>query len=170
MLNICNDKDQKVVKLGLMSFLAVFRDIIPSYRIRQLTEKEPAVEVSKDVKKMRYCEYTLLRSYKMKESIVVRQLLKLYGLIADHVKLNNCQLHPDSIEVDAELRAEPWQKYDPEAKDPYLSGALASEYKKQKKSAKSKADMGNAALCKTTNWQSKSARLLAQRMRKNSSY
>jgi nucleolar complex protein 3 len=31
MLNICNDKDQKVVKLSLMSLLAVFRDIIPRY-------------------------------------------------------------------------------------------------------------------------------------------
>ena len=31
MLSISNDKDQKVVKLGLMSLLAVFKDIIPRY-------------------------------------------------------------------------------------------------------------------------------------------
>lgn len=36
-----------------------------SYRIRQLTEKELAVEVSKEVKKTRYYEYTLIRSYKV---------------------------------------------------------------------------------------------------------
>lgn len=104
MLGISNDKDQKVVKLGLMSLLAVFKDIIPrylavyffyvpfirknkfsyipsqipkylsyifvislycSYRIRQLTEKELAVEVSKEVKKTRYYEYTLIRCYKV---------------------------------------------------------------------------------------------------------
>lgn len=93
MLSISNDKDQKVVKLGLMSLLAVFKDIIPryvainfyyipflvsfpklpthvfyahcSYRIRQLTEKELAVEVSKEVKKTRYYEYTLIRCYKV---------------------------------------------------------------------------------------------------------
>jgi nucleolar complex protein 3 len=93
-LSISNDKDQKVVKLGLMSLLAVFKDIIPrylavnssyiilqysaqityivfaisvyySYRIRQLTEKELAVEVSKEVKKTRYYEYTLIRCYKV---------------------------------------------------------------------------------------------------------
>uniref|UniRef100_J3MSE6 CCAAT-binding factor domain-containing protein n=1 Tax=Oryza brachyantha TaxID=4533 RepID=J3MSE6_ORYBR len=171
MLHICNEKDQKVVKLGLMSLLAVFRDIIPSYRIRQLTDKELAVEVSKDVKKMRYYEYTLLRSYKaylqklislekqptfhtlavrcictlldtaphfnFRESIlasVVKNLsspddavrkmccetikslfidegkhrgeatIEAVRLIADHVKLNDCQLHPDSIEVFLSLR------------------------------------------------------------------
>ncbi|KAL5217500.1 hypothetical protein ABZP36_018184 [Zizania latifolia] len=171
MLIICNDKDQKVVKLGLMSLLAVFRDIIPSYRIRQLTEKELTVEVSKDVKKMRYYEYTLLRSYKaylqklislekkshfytvavrcmctlldtaphfnFRESIlasVVRNLsspddavrkmccetirslfinegkhrgeatIEAVRLIADHVKLNDRQLHPNSIEVLLSLR------------------------------------------------------------------
>ena len=31
LLIICNDTDQKVVKLGIMSLLAVFRDIIPRY-------------------------------------------------------------------------------------------------------------------------------------------
>ena len=31
LLIICNDMDQKVVKLGIMSLLAVFRDIIPRY-------------------------------------------------------------------------------------------------------------------------------------------
>lgn len=31
LLIICNDTDQRVVKLGIMSLLAVFRDIIPRY-------------------------------------------------------------------------------------------------------------------------------------------
>ncbi|CAN6289116.1 unnamed protein product [Urochloa humidicola] len=171
MLSITNDKDQKVVKLGLMSLLAVFKDIIPSYRIRQLTEKELAVEVSKEVKKTRYYEYTLIRCYKtylqklislekqahfypvavrcmcalldtaphfnFRESLlasvvknlsssddVVRKMcceairsifinegkhrgeatIEAVRLIADHVKLNDCQLHPDSIEVFLSLR------------------------------------------------------------------
>ncbi|KAL6598217.1 hypothetical protein ACP70R_046382 [Stipagrostis hirtigluma subsp. patula] len=171
MLIISNDKDQKVVKLGLMSLLAVFKDIIPSYRIRQLTEKELAVEVSKEVKKTRYYEYTLIRCYKaylqklislekkphfyllavrcmcalldtaphfnFRESLlasvvknlsstddVARKLccetirslfinegkhrgeatIEAVRLIADHVKLNDCQLHPDSIEVFLSLR------------------------------------------------------------------
>lgn len=171
LLIICNDMDQKVVKLGIMSLLAVFRDIIPSYRIRQLTEKELAVEVSKEVKKMRYYEYTLIRSYKaylqklislekkpyfylvavrclcslldaaphfnFRESLLasvvknlsssndvarklcceaIRSLFRNEGkhrgeatieavrLIAAHVKLHDCQLHPDSIEVCLSLK------------------------------------------------------------------
>ncbi|KQK21286.1 hypothetical protein BRADI_1g59970v3 [Brachypodium distachyon] len=171
LLIMCNDADQKVVKLGLMSLLAVFRDIIPSYRIRQLTEKELAVEVSKEVKKTRYYEYTLIRSYKaylqklislekqpyfyhvavrcmcslldaaphfnFRESLLasviknlsssnnvarklcceaIRSLFRTEGkhrgeatieavrLIAAHVKLNDCQLHPDSIEVCLSLK------------------------------------------------------------------
>lgn len=171
MLSISNDRDQKVVKLGVMSLLAVFKDVIPSYRIRQLTEKELAVEVSKEVKKTRYYEYTLIRCYKaylqklislekqpyfytvavrcmcalldtaphfnFRESLlasvvknlsssddVVRKMcceairslfinegkhrgeatIEAVRLIADHVKLNDCQLHPDSIEVFLSLR------------------------------------------------------------------
>ncbi|XP_047087045.1 nucleolar complex-associated protein 3-like [Lolium rigidum] len=171
LLILCNDMDQKVVKLGIMSLLAVFRDIIPSYRIRQLTEKELAVEVSKEVKKTRYYEYTLIRSYKaylqklislekqpyfylvavrclcslldaaphfnFHESLLasvvknlsssndvarklcgeaIRSLFRNEGkhrgeatieavrLIAAHVKLHDCQLHPDSIEVCLSLK------------------------------------------------------------------
>jgi nucleolar complex protein 3 len=45
MLSISNDKDPKIVKLGLMSLLAVFKDIIPRcqaayffYHLRKKTE------------------------------------------------------------------------------------------------------------------------------------
>lgn len=38
---------------------------IDSYRIRPLTEKEEAVKVSKDVKKLREFEKTLLHNYEL---------------------------------------------------------------------------------------------------------
>ncbi|XP_024019140.1 nucleolar complex protein 3 homolog [Morus notabilis] len=63
-LQICKDNDHAIVKLGLLSLLAVFKDIIPGYRIRLPTEKELQMKVSKDVQKMRYYESTLLSSYK----------------------------------------------------------------------------------------------------------
>lgn len=63
-LQLCKDDDHAIVKLGLLSLLAVFKDIIPGYRIRLPTEKELQMKVSKDVKKMRYYESTLLSSYK----------------------------------------------------------------------------------------------------------
>nr|POE49653.1 hypothetical protein CFP56_05870 [Quercus suber] len=44
----------------ILSMLAVFKDIIPGYRIRLPTEKELEMKVSKDVKNMRFNESTLL--------------------------------------------------------------------------------------------------------------
>ncbi|PQP93619.1 hypothetical protein Pyn_19809 [Prunus yedoensis var. nudiflora] len=64
-LKICKDNNHAIVKLGLLSLLAVFKDLIPGYRIRLPTEKELEMKVSKDVKKMRLYESTLLSVYKV---------------------------------------------------------------------------------------------------------
>ncbi|PQM36090.1 nucleolar complex protein 3 homolog [Prunus yedoensis var. nudiflora] len=63
-LQICKDNNHAIVKLGFLSLLAVFKDLIPGYRIRLPTEKELEMKVSKDVKKMRLYESTLLSVYK----------------------------------------------------------------------------------------------------------
>ncbi|CAN4122269.1 unnamed protein product [Withania somnifera] len=65
MLEISKDGDCNIVVLALKSLLAVFRDIIPGYRIRLPTEKEQEMKVSKAVKKMRFYESTLLSAYKI---------------------------------------------------------------------------------------------------------
>ncbi|KAI8020232.1 Nucleolar complex-associated protein 3 [Camellia lanceoleosa] len=59
-----SDGDHAIAVLGLKSLLAVFKDIIPGYRIRLPTEKEQEMVVSKVVKKMRYYESTLVSTYK----------------------------------------------------------------------------------------------------------
>ncbi|XP_019413663.1 PREDICTED: nucleolar complex protein 3 homolog isoform X2 [Lupinus angustifolius] len=64
MLQLCKDNDPTIVKLGLLSLLAVFKDIVPGYRIRLPTEKEMEMKVSKTIRKMRYYESTLLSAYK----------------------------------------------------------------------------------------------------------
>lgn len=64
LLQICDDEDHNIVKLGLMSLLAVFKDIIPGYRIRLPTEKELEMTISKAVRQTRFYESTLLQSYK----------------------------------------------------------------------------------------------------------
>ncbi|XP_052189804.1 nucleolar complex-associated protein 3 isoform X2 [Diospyros lotus] len=64
MLEISKDADHTIAVLGLKSLLAVFKDIIPGYRVRLPTEKEQQMVVSKAVKKMRYYESTLLSVYK----------------------------------------------------------------------------------------------------------
>ncbi|KAJ4789323.1 Nucleolar complex protein 3-like protein [Rhynchospora pubera] len=83
LLDFCKDRDPQVVKLGLMSMLAVFKDIIPSYRIRELTDKELAMPVSEAVRKTRYYEYTLLRSYKSYlQKLIELQKEAIFKLVA----------------------------------------------------------------------------------------
>ncbi|WWD19680.1 hypothetical protein CI109_104142 [Kwoniella shandongensis] len=50
--------------LAFLSQLAVFKDLIPGYRIRQLTEAEEKEKVRDEVKRLREGEKLLVRSYK----------------------------------------------------------------------------------------------------------
>ncbi|KAJ3126073.1 Nucleolar complex protein 3 [Physocladia obscura] len=63
MYQITGAHDPVIQKLGLLSQLTVFRDIIPGYRIRPLTDAEKAVTVTKDVRKIRDFEEGLLSHY-----------------------------------------------------------------------------------------------------------
>ncbi|KAF2215208.1 hypothetical protein CERZMDRAFT_109953 [Cercospora zeae-maydis SCOH1-5] len=54
----------KIRKLALATQLAVFKDIIPGYRIRPMSEKDLMGKLSKDVKKLRSFEQGLLSGYK----------------------------------------------------------------------------------------------------------
>ncbi|KAJ2449248.1 hypothetical protein EV183_004988 [Coemansia sp. RSA 2336] len=60
---ISEDSDPRVKRLGLLSQLAVFCDILPDYRIRELTEKEKEMRVTKEVRQQRVYEERLVRSY-----------------------------------------------------------------------------------------------------------
>jgi len=55
--------DPTIRKLALLSQLAVFRDIIPTYRIRQLTDKEKTETVSQMVARTREWEQGLVIVY-----------------------------------------------------------------------------------------------------------
>ncbi|CAM9445355.1 unnamed protein product [Chrysoparadoxa australica] len=58
-----DDGDIAVRHLVMLSEYAVFRDIIPGFRIRVLTEKEKSQPVSKEVQRVRGFEASLLSSY-----------------------------------------------------------------------------------------------------------
>lgn len=62
---LCSDMDPVVRQLAMVSCVMVFRDIIPTYRIRLPTpaERQAGVRVSKDVKKLRDFESALLTGY-----------------------------------------------------------------------------------------------------------
>ncbi|KAG0228530.1 hypothetical protein BGW41_003390 [Actinomortierella wolfii] len=61
--HIAQDPNDSIKKLALLTQLAVYKDILPGYRIRPLTDKEKAVQVSKEVAKMRDYEQSLLQNY-----------------------------------------------------------------------------------------------------------
>lgn len=62
---IYRDDNVTVKKLALLTQLAVYKDIIPGYRIRPLTALEEETQVSREVKKMREYEKALLSNYEM---------------------------------------------------------------------------------------------------------
>eukprot|EP01147_Barroeca_monosierra_P001134 gene1134-4354_t len=63
----CSDPAIKfaVRKLAIASLASVFKDIVPGYFIRSLTQKEKGQRVSKEVKQIREFEQTLLSVYQM---------------------------------------------------------------------------------------------------------
>jgi nucleolar complex protein 3 len=62
---IYREDNVTVKKLALLTQLAVYKDIIPGYRIRPLTGLEEETQVSRDVKKMREYEKSLLANYEL---------------------------------------------------------------------------------------------------------
>ncbi|KAL3643142.1 hypothetical protein CASFOL_013957 [Castilleja foliolosa] len=83
MLEMSKDGNSAIVILSLKSLLAVFKAIIPGYRIRLPTEKEKEMKVSKTVKKMRYYESTLLSAYKAYlQKLVTLQKQTVYQRVA----------------------------------------------------------------------------------------
>lgn len=66
LLALTADDDLQVRRLAQLSLLAVLRDIMPGYRIRLPSEKELSMPVSKDVRKVRDYESTLLRLYQVR--------------------------------------------------------------------------------------------------------
>ena len=53
----------EVTKLGLATQLAVYKDVVPGYRIRPLPQDELGAKISKDVRQLRNFEQTIVRGY-----------------------------------------------------------------------------------------------------------
>ncbi|RDW65393.1 hypothetical protein BP5796_10085 [Coleophoma crateriformis] len=66
-------KNTTIKKLALATQLAVYKDVIPGYRIRPLSEQDMEVKVSKEVKKLRAYEQSLVGGYQA----YIRELAKL---------------------------------------------------------------------------------------------
>ncbi|KAI8320692.1 NOC3p-domain-containing protein [Martensiomyces pterosporus] len=80
--HISEDRDVKVKQLGLLTQLAVYRDVLPDYRIRELTEKEKQMKVTKEVQQQRIYEESLVKHYGtyLKQLFAAsKQAMKIFG-------------------------------------------------------------------------------------------
>lgn len=60
---IAASSNPTIKKLGLVTQLAVFKDVIPGYRIRPISESDMAEKLSKEVRRLRAYEQALVGSY-----------------------------------------------------------------------------------------------------------
>jgi nucleolar complex protein 3 len=65
MRDMNGDHNPTIRKLSLAALMAVYKDIIPGYRIRPLTEEEQNIKISKEIKKLRGFEQGLLAGYQI---------------------------------------------------------------------------------------------------------
>ena len=79
-----NDANNNLV---LLSLLAVFKDILPSYHIRELTDQEKQAKVSKEVQKQRNYESCLVSNY----TTYIKYLQKCIESYNPHIKLVSLQ-------------------------------------------------------------------------------
>lgn len=71
--------------MALLSALAVYKDLAPGYRIRQLTEKEEGEKVRDEVKRLREGEKMLVRSYKGYLKLMETEIKSKSTLLARYV-------------------------------------------------------------------------------------
>lgn len=61
--NMASSKNVTIKKLALATQLAVYKDVVPGYRIRPLAENDMTEKVSKEVRRLRAYEQALVGSY-----------------------------------------------------------------------------------------------------------
>lgn len=61
--HITSSKISTITKLGLATQLTVYKDIIPGYRIRPLSEEDMKAKLSREVRKQRGYEQSIVRGY-----------------------------------------------------------------------------------------------------------
>ncbi|KAF1917273.1 nucleolar complex protein-like protein 3 [Ampelomyces quisqualis] len=81
---IADSENTTVKKLALATQVAVFKDLIPGYRIRPLSEEAMGEKISKDVKKLRTFEQRLVTGYQD----YVNRLAKLAKSSGSHNEQN----------------------------------------------------------------------------------
>jgi len=105
LLEIVNEPLLTLKKLSVLTIFAVFKDILPSYRIRPLTEEERSAKVSKEVQKTRRFEENLLKFYQTFLNLL-ENLVKKYRQVRRHAnKVKNRSVDLLEEDVDVEVNS-----------------------------------------------------------------
>ena len=84
--------DPYIRKLTMLSQLAVFRDIIPGYRIRELTDKEKAEKVSQMVTRAREWEQGLVSAYQNYLKCLDSELKGSWSILYTLLETRSCHV------------------------------------------------------------------------------
>ena len=76
---LCDSPDGITARLAMLTLLAVYKDIVPGYRVRLPTAQEAAVPVSSEIRELRTYEANLLRSYQAYLQILLRAVKAIEG-------------------------------------------------------------------------------------------
>lgn len=82
----------QVQRLAVLSLSSVFKDILPGYRVRDLTDAEEGVQVTKAVQKLRDYERTLAKAFQS----YVKLLRSMLSSKASSLNHKRCVMMPAS--------------------------------------------------------------------------
>jgi len=84
-------RDRRTQQLALLSAVAIFKDLVPGYRIREPSQKDLEVKLSKDVQSLQRSEVAILQTYRrllpMLEAAVKKEPLVYAGALAALVRV-----------------------------------------------------------------------------------
>lgn len=73
---ITSSRNATVTKLGLATQMAIYKDLIPGYRIRPLSEEDTTIRITKEVRKLRAFEQSIVVGYQK----YVKELARIAAL------------------------------------------------------------------------------------------
>jgi len=84
-------QDRRTQQLALLSAVAIFKDMVPGYRIREPSQKDLEVKLTKEVQRLQRSEVAILQTYRrllpMLEAAMKREALVYAGALAALVRV-----------------------------------------------------------------------------------
>lgn len=101
---LCGKEQAAVIqKLSMLSLVEIFKDLIPDYRIRELTDQEHAIKVSRDVCALREFENSLLSNYQNFLTLLEGYIHDCFKLLKKRRKSQNPKANDGLIKANISL-------------------------------------------------------------------